>query len=92
MSALGHAVLDALDADDLAALRRLLGLDSPAATATDDRWLPTREAAAYLGISVAALHKLTAARSIRFEQSSPGAKCWFRRSDLDRYRRGEHPE
>ena len=41
-----------------------------------DRWLTTREAAEYLGLSVQALHKLTATRTIPFEQEWPGAKCW----------------
>jgi excisionase family DNA binding protein len=52
-------------------------------------WLSTSEAASHLGISVNALHKLTAARAIRFEQAKPGAKCWFRKSDLDAWRAGK---
>jgi excisionase family DNA binding protein len=46
-------------------------------------WLTTREAAEYLGITVNALHRLTADRRVPFSQERPGAKCWFRRSDLD---------
>jgi excisionase family DNA binding protein len=53
-----------------------------------DRWLDSRQAAAYLGMSVHAIHKLTAARTIPFEQDAPGCKCWFKRSELDRWRRG----
>jgi excisionase family DNA binding protein len=49
-------------------------------------WLTTREAAEYLGMTVNALHRLTAERRVPFSQDRPGAKCWFRRSDLDAYR------
>ena len=41
----------------------------------DHGWMDTKQAAEYLGLSVDALHKLTAARSIPFEQSGPGARC-----------------
>lgn len=56
-----------------------------------DRWMDTGEAACYLGMSRNALHKLTARRGsngVPFEQEAPRGKCWFRRSDLDRWRRG----
>lgn len=53
----------------------------------DHGWLDTKQAANYLGLSVDSLHKLTAARGIPFEQSSPNARCWFLRSELDRWRR-----
>jgi excisionase family DNA binding protein len=53
------------------------------------RWLTTREAAAYVGLTVPALHKLTAARSIPFEQEAAGCKLWFRADELDAWRRGE---
>ena len=48
-----------------------------------DRWMTTREAASYVGRSVDAIHKLTAARKVPFSQDGPGGKCWFRKSDLD---------
>jgi excisionase family DNA binding protein len=54
-----------------------------------DSWLDTAGAADYLGISRTALHKLTAAREIPFEQDGPRCKCWFKRSELDAWRRGE---
>lgn len=57
-------------------------------TVEPDRWLDTADAAAYLGLSVNALRKRTAARSIPFEQDAPGGKCWFRRADLDNWRHG----
>jgi excisionase family DNA binding protein len=54
---------------------------------SDDRWLDTRGAAEYLGLTPNALHKLTAAREIPFSQDAPGGKCWFLRSELDAWRR-----
>lgn len=58
-------------------------------SADEDRWLRAKEAAVYLGLSVAALHKFTAARTIPFEQDCRGGKLWFKRSELDAWRRGE---
>jgi excisionase family DNA binding protein len=57
-----------------------------------DKWLDSKRAAAYLGVSVNAIHKLTAARKIPFEQDGPGCKCWFRRSALDQWRRGDRAD
>lgn len=55
--------------------------------ADDDRWLPTREAAAYAGCTVHALHKAMARRDVEFEQpGGPRGKAYFRRADLDRWR------
>ena len=51
--------------------------------------MDSRGAGAYLGITVHALHKLTAARAIPFEQDGRGCKCWFKRSELDAWRSGE---
>ena len=55
---------------------------------SEDRWLTTKDAAEYLGMTPNALHKLTAARQIPFEQEVRGGKCWFRRSELDTWREG----
>lgn len=55
----------------------------------DEGWISTRKAAAHLDMSTNALYKLTSARSLPFQQDRPGARCWFRRSDLDAWRRGE---
>jgi excisionase family DNA binding protein len=88
MSALGRALLDELGPDDLAELARRVSPYLPAPAASEDGWLSTRQAADYLGISTNALHKLTASRAIRFEQDKPGGKCWFKRSELDAFRRG----
>ena len=86
---LAAALLAELDDDALAELAARLApfLPQPAA-AHEDRWLSTREAALYLGLSVNALHRLTAARAVPFEQDAPGGKCWFKRSQLDAARRG----
>jgi excisionase family DNA binding protein len=53
----------------------------------ENDWLTTKAAARRIGISVPALHKLTAARAIPFEQDGPGPKLWFRRDELDMWRR-----
>jgi hypothetical protein len=82
VGSLDDAALDAL-ADLLAPkLERRL---KPAAA--DDGWLDAKRAAAYIGLSMNALHKLTAERAIPFEQDGPGCKTWFKRSELDEWRR-----
>jgi Helix-turn-helix domain len=53
-----------------------------------ERWLDAKQAADYLGLSINALHKLTAARQLPAEQEAPGHKLWFRRSQLDDWRSG----
>jgi hypothetical protein len=79
----------ALTDDQVAALAEQVAVrlaDSGEPLASDrpeDGWLDTRRAADYLGLSVHALHKLTAARAVPFEQEGPGCRCWFKRSDLD---------
>lgn len=89
MSDLGSALIAQLDEDALAELAtRLAPFLRRPDSADDGGWLCTREAAEYLGITANALHKLTAARAIPFEQEGPNAKCWFRRSELDAWRRG----
>jgi excisionase family DNA binding protein len=90
---LGRTLVDELDDEALDALAerlapRLASKLTPATT-TADGWLDTKQAAIYVGLSSHALHKLTAAREIPFEQDGPGCKCWFRRSELDAWRRGE---
>jgi hypothetical protein len=49
-------------------------------------WLPTPEAAAYLGGSAESLRRLAAERALDFSQTVANAPCYFRRSDLDAYR------
>lgn len=82
------ALPPAVDIDELAdALARRLGSRFPAAQPAD-RWLNSAEAAAYLGLSLTALHQLTSARAVPFSQDCPGGKCWFQRSALDAWRKG----
>ena len=89
MTALAAALLAQLDDDALAELAVRLAPFMPRPEPADqDAWLTTREAAKYLGVTPNALHKLTAARAIPFEQDAPGAKCWFRKAELDAWRRG----
>lgn len=90
VSHLASAVVAQLDDDTLAELAMRLAPFLPRSERPDhDGWLSTRQAARYLGVTPNALHKLTAARAIPFAQDTPGAKCWFRRSELDAWRRGE---
>jgi len=89
MNQLASALIAQMDDEALAELaERLAPFFPQPSTPEADRWLSTRDAAEYLGITANALHKLTAARAIPFEQDGPGAKCWFRRSELDAWRRG----
>ena len=87
---MARAILAEL-ADDAEALGELAAALAPylpqPAAGDEDRWLSTREAALYLGLSVNALHRLTAAREIPFEQDAPGSKCWFLKSELMAWRR-----
>jgi hypothetical protein len=48
--------------------------------------MDSKQAADYLGMSVPALHKLTAADAIPHAQTGPNAKLYFQRSQLDRWR------
>lgn len=53
-----------------------------------DEWLDSRHAAEYLNVHRDTLRKLAAKRAIHSEQDGPGCKLYFRRSDLDAWRRG----
>jgi len=88
--------LAAVIAGDAHGLRRLAELLSPYLPAMTvageaDRWLNTREAAEYAGTTPNALHKAMAAREVSFEQDTRGGKAWFKRADIDAWRRGERP-
>ena len=89
-----HA-LAAVIAGDEGGLRRLAELLAPymptPTASSDDRWMDSREAAAYAGTTRQSLHKAMAAREVHFEQDVPGGKAWFRRADIDAWRRGERP-
>lgn len=88
---LAGAIVAALDDPALDALADLLAPKLEArlkpAQSVEDGWLDAKRAAAYVGLSVNALHKLTAERAIPFEQEGPGCKMWFKRSELDGWRR-----
>jgi hypothetical protein len=87
---LGLAFVESLDEVALERLAERLAprLEGHMPAATEDGWLNAGDAASHLGLSVDALHKLTAARAIPFEQEGPGCRLWFRRSELERWRRG----
>jgi hypothetical protein len=61
-------------------------VNAPSVGQDADRWMDSCGAAEYLGMSRAALHKHTAARTIPMHQDSPGGKCWFLKSELDAWR------
>jgi hypothetical protein len=63
--------------------------ESMVAGGEDGRWLRTPEAARHLGIAVSELQRRAAAGLIPHEQDGPGAALFFRRADLDAWRRGE---
>jgi excisionase family DNA binding protein len=52
-----------------------------------DEWFDSRHASEYLGVHRDTLRKLAAERAIPSEQDGPGCKLYFRRSDLDAWRR-----
>src|SRR4051812_23425630 len=82
---------------DERALQRLAELLAPympapvAVSAGADPWMNSREAAEYAGTTLKALHKAMAAREVHFEQDCRGGKAWFKRADIDDWRRGERP-
>jgi excisionase family DNA binding protein len=90
-SVAGSSLLDAL-IDQLAQrlAERLVAATSPAQAGEpngEDEWLDSRHAAAYLGVHRDTLRKLAAERAIPSEQDGPNCKLYFRRSDLDSWRR-----
>lgn len=50
-------------------------------------WLDSRAAANYLGVHRDTLRKLAAERAIPAEQEGPGCRLFFRRTELDEWRR-----
>jgi excisionase family DNA binding protein len=64
-------------------------LADQAITPTDEigEWFDSRHAAEYLGIHRDTLRKFAAERAIPSEQDGPGCKLYFRRSDLDVWRK-----
>src|SRR4051794_24321149 len=89
----GRQAVPAIIVGDESGLRRLAELlapymPAPATPGEPDRGMCTREAAEYGGTTAAALHKAMAAREVQFEQDAPGGKAWFKRADVDAWRRG----
>jgi excisionase family DNA binding protein len=85
-SVAARELVDALGPEELAALAERLAPYLPAPAS--DGWLNSAQTAEYLAISRDALKRLTASRSIPFEQDHPGGRCYFLRSELDRWRQG----
>jgi excisionase family DNA binding protein len=54
-------------------------------------WLDARTAAEYLGVHRDTLRKLAAQRAIPTHQDGPGCKLYFRRDELDEWRRSARP-
>ena len=54
-------------------------------------WLDARAAAEYLGVHRDTLRKLAAQRAIPTHQDGPGCKLYFRRDELDEWRRSARP-
>lgn len=84
----GLGALDALIAE--VADRVAAAVVAQIGTASSDalpEWLDSRRAAEYLGVHRDTLRKLAAERAIPAEQDGPGCKLFFRRADLDEWRR-----
>lgn len=84
-----------LDPTELEALAEVLAepvaqrvLDRLGEVGGEDRWLTSAEAARYLGMTMHAFHRHTAAGTIPCAQDGPGCKMWFKRADLDAWRTG----
>lgn len=60
-----------------------------AANAPADAWMDLNKASAYADITTDAMHKHTAAKFVPFAQDVAGGKCWFKRSGIDAWRRGD---
>ena len=88
----GRAIA-AIIAGDESGLRALAELLAPflleRESGASDPWMDSREAAAYAGTTRDSLHKAMAARDVHFEQECRGGKAWFKRADIDAWRRGE---
>jgi len=68
------------------ALRVASLLDDGQAARSEDRWMTTAEATTHLGVSLHSMRNLIARRAIPYSQERPGARLYFRASDLDRWR------
>jgi excisionase family DNA binding protein len=66
---------------------RLMERAEGSANQLDDDWLDARTAATYLGMHRDTLRKLAAQRAVPVHQDGPGCKLYFRREELDDWRR-----
>jgi excisionase family DNA binding protein len=66
---------------------RLLARTAATKDAHAGEWLDAHDAAAYLGMHRDTLRKLAAQRSIPVHQDGPRCKLYFRRDELDDWRR-----
>jgi excisionase family DNA binding protein len=83
-----HALLDLVIeqlADRVAAA--VLARLEPRTAGVAPEWMDSRAAADYLGLHRDTLRKLAAERAIPAEQDGRGCKLFFRREDLDEWRR-----
>ena len=86
MTAIGD-LLSGLDENDLAALAARLAPYLPKPDQPNGaEWLDSKQAAAYLGVSIPTLHRKIAAGAIPCHQDCPGGHWHFRRSELDEWR------
>jgi excisionase family DNA binding protein len=70
---------------------RLAERAQQAAQHTAEEWMDTRGAADYLGVHRDTVRKLAAERAIPTHQDGPGCKLYFRRDELDEWRRSSRP-
>lgn len=85
MSALAHALIAELSADDLDALAELLAprLRDRLGTGEARVWLNAKQAAEYIAAPVSRVHDLVALGYL--EPRRDGRRLLFRRADLDHY-------
>lgn len=58
---------------------------------TDDSWLDSRGAAAHLAVPLSTVRNWTARGELPGYQDTPGGNYYFKRSDLDEWRRSNLP-
>jgi excisionase family DNA binding protein len=66
---------------------RLMARTETSASQPEDDWMDARRAAAYVGVHRDTLRKLAAGRAVPVHQDGPGCKLYFRRDELDEWRR-----
>jgi excisionase family DNA binding protein len=87
LSEIDLSIIDQL-VDRLAQRVAALVIERVSATdAPSDEWFDSRHAADYLGVHLDTLRKLASERAIPSEHDGPGCKLYFKRSDLDAWRR-----